>query len=190
MNRDYKTNLLLGVDAVMDKMAFDVGVIDLVEMTVDDVQAAVAAGVTSEALTQAFLDRLERYNPYYNAVITPNPTALDDARAIDRRRAAGGECEDNEATGHGEGCRGCGTRGEGVHDERFFSIGYAAASTKVRKCNHPPPLHRGFMGADPGAGPVQGKKHIRERRPVRDDARNEFVHHVRMGASVPAALGE
>ena len=73
----------------MDKVALGVGAIDLVEMTVDDAQVAFAAGVTSEALTQAFLDRLERYNPRYNAVITANPTALDDARAIDRRRAAG-----------------------------------------------------------------------------------------------------
>ena len=60
-----------------------------VEMTVADCQAAFAAGVTSEALTQAFLDRIERYNPTFNAFITMNANALDDARAIDRRRAAG-----------------------------------------------------------------------------------------------------
>jgi Asp-tRNA(Asn)/Glu-tRNA(Gln) amidotransferase A subunit family amidase len=77
------------VNPVMDKTALDIGAIDLVEMTVEDAQAAFAAGVTSEALTRAFMDRLEIYNPRYNAVITANPTALEDARAIDRRRAAG-----------------------------------------------------------------------------------------------------
>lgn len=62
---------------------------DLVEMTLEDAAAAFARGVTSEALTQAFLARIDKYNPRYNAIITMNPTALDDAREIDRRRAAG-----------------------------------------------------------------------------------------------------
>jgi len=62
----------------------------LVEMTVEQAQAGFAAGAfTSETLTQAFLDRIARYNPRYNAIIFPNPAALDDARAVDRRRAAG-----------------------------------------------------------------------------------------------------
>ncbi|MGO4128694.1 amidase [Inquilinus sp. YAF38] len=63
--------------------------IDPVEMTVADVQAAFARGATAEALAQAFLDRIARYNPRYVAVITPNPDALREAREIDRRRAAG-----------------------------------------------------------------------------------------------------
>lgn len=64
--------------------------IDQVELTVEQVQAGFASGAfTSEALTEAFLHRIERYNPHYNAIIFPNPAALDDARAIDRRRAAG-----------------------------------------------------------------------------------------------------
>lgn len=62
---------------------------DLVEMTLEDAAAAFARGVTSEALTKAFLARIESYNPRYNAIITMNPTALEDAREIDRRRAAG-----------------------------------------------------------------------------------------------------
>ena len=65
--------------------------IKLVEMTLEDAAAAFARGVTSEALTKAFLARIESYNPRYNAIITMNPTALDDAREIDRRRAAGEE---------------------------------------------------------------------------------------------------
>lgn len=62
---------------------------DPVEMTVADAQAALASGVTAEALAQAFLDRIATYNPYYNAIIVMNPDALDDARTIDKRRAAG-----------------------------------------------------------------------------------------------------
>jgi Asp-tRNA(Asn)/Glu-tRNA(Gln) amidotransferase A subunit family amidase len=64
--------------------------IDLVELTLEQVQSAFASGATtSEALTQAFLDRIATYNPHYNAIIFLNPDALADARAIDRRRAAG-----------------------------------------------------------------------------------------------------
>ena len=64
--------------------------IDIVELTVLGAQAAFASGATtSEALTQAFLDRIATYNPAYNAIIFLNPGALDDARAIDRRRADG-----------------------------------------------------------------------------------------------------
>ncbi len=64
--------------------------IDIVELTVEQVQAAFASGaITSEALTQAFLNRIAAYNPQYNAIVFMNPDALADARAIDRRRAAG-----------------------------------------------------------------------------------------------------
>ena len=64
--------------------------INLVELTVEQAQAAFASGaITSEALTQAFLDRIAEHNPHYNAIIFLNPDALADAREIDRRRAAG-----------------------------------------------------------------------------------------------------
>ena len=64
--------------------------IDLIELTVEQCQAAFAAGtITSEALTQAFLDRIAAYNPSLNAIIFLNPDALATARDIDRRRAAG-----------------------------------------------------------------------------------------------------
>ncbi len=63
---------------------------DIVEMTVAQVQAGFASGAfTCETLVQACLDRIAAYNPHYNAIIFANPAALDDARAIDRRRAAG-----------------------------------------------------------------------------------------------------
>ncbi len=64
--------------------------IDVVELTVEQVQAGFATGAfTCEALTQACLDRIAAYDANYNAIVFPNPAALDDARAIDRRRAAG-----------------------------------------------------------------------------------------------------
>lgn len=63
--------------------------VDIVEMTLADAADAFARGVTSEALTRAFLDRIEAYNPRYNALILMNPDALADARASDARRAAG-----------------------------------------------------------------------------------------------------
>ncbi len=63
--------------------------LDLVEITVERAQSAFAAGTTSEALTQAFLDRIAQFNPDYNAIIFLNPDALADARASDARRAAG-----------------------------------------------------------------------------------------------------
>ena len=64
--------------------------LDLVELTVEQVQKAFASGiVTSEALTQAFLDRIAEFNPRYTAIVFLNPNALADARASDQRRAAG-----------------------------------------------------------------------------------------------------
>ncbi len=62
---------------------------DLVEMTLEGAAGAFARGVTAEELAKAFLERIAAYNPRYNAIIIMNPTALDDAREIDRRRAAG-----------------------------------------------------------------------------------------------------
>ncbi len=66
--------------------------IDLVELTVEQVQQGFNSGAfTSESLTQAYLDRIAMFNPSYNAIVFLNPDALEDARAVDRRRAAGEE---------------------------------------------------------------------------------------------------
>jgi aspartyl-tRNA(Asn)/glutamyl-tRNA(Gln) amidotransferase subunit A len=62
---------------------------DLIEMTLAGAAAAFARNVTAEALTTAFLARIATYNPRYNAIIPLTPHALDEAREIDRRRAAG-----------------------------------------------------------------------------------------------------
>ena len=65
--------------------------IDLVELTTDDVQAGYAAGnFTAVELTQAFLDRIERYEPYYNAFISMNPDALITAAELDIEYASDG----------------------------------------------------------------------------------------------------
>ncbi len=65
------------------------GEIDVTELTIAEVQAGFAEGrFTSEALTLAHLERIEKYEPFYNAFTFMNPDALADARAIDA--AAGG----------------------------------------------------------------------------------------------------
>jgi Asp-tRNA(Asn)/Glu-tRNA(Gln) amidotransferase A subunit family amidase len=75
---------------IMDAHPLTETEINLVEMTVAQVQAGFASGAfTSEALTRACLDRIAKLNPHYNALILMNPAALDDAREIDRRRKAG-----------------------------------------------------------------------------------------------------
>jgi Asp-tRNA(Asn)/Glu-tRNA(Gln) amidotransferase A subunit family amidase len=64
--------------------------IDVVELTVEDVQSAFASHrYTARKLAETFLARIATYNPGYNAIITFNPNALREADEIDRRRAAG-----------------------------------------------------------------------------------------------------
>ncbi len=64
--------------------------LDLAELTVEQVQAGFASrAFTAETLTEGSLDRIAACNPRYNAIIFLNPEALADARAIDKRRAAG-----------------------------------------------------------------------------------------------------
>lgn len=65
----------------------------VVALTLPELADALAAGkVTSEALTRAYLDRIEsvdRSGPKLQSVLSVNPDALDQARASDRRRASG-----------------------------------------------------------------------------------------------------
>lgn len=61
--------------------------IDLVELTVEQVQVGLADGAfTCENLTKTFLDRIAALNPCYNAILLVNPAVLAEARVIDRRR--------------------------------------------------------------------------------------------------------
>ena len=62
----------------------DAAVIDVVDLTAEQIQADYAAGkYTAVELTQAFLDRIGQYEPTYNAWITLNPKVLEEAAAID-----------------------------------------------------------------------------------------------------------
>jgi amidase len=64
--------------------------IELDKLTVEAVQAGFAAGTfTAEQLARACFERIERDNAKYNALIFLNPDAVEDAREIDARRAAG-----------------------------------------------------------------------------------------------------
>ncbi|HEY0947552.1 MAG TPA: amidase family protein [Opitutaceae bacterium] len=67
--------------------------LDLTSATIADLQAAMAEGtLTSEKLTGHYLARIAAYDkqgPTINAVITLNPHALDEAKALDAERKAG-----------------------------------------------------------------------------------------------------
>jgi len=67
---------------------------DLATATVADLNAAFEANaLTSEQLTQLYLNRIAAYDkqgPKINAIITLNPAALDEARALDAERKAKG----------------------------------------------------------------------------------------------------
>jgi amidase len=66
----------------------------LTSASIADINAAFAAGaLTSEKLTQLYLARIEAYEkngPKLHAIITLNPRALDEARALDAERKAKG----------------------------------------------------------------------------------------------------
>ncbi len=64
--------------------------IPVADLTIQDLQAGYAsAAYTAEEVTQAFLNRIEEYEPSYNAFTFIAEDALAQARAIDKRRAAG-----------------------------------------------------------------------------------------------------
>ncbi|MFB2556377.1 amidase [Herbiconiux liangxiaofengii] len=67
---------------------------DVVEASIAELRAALETGrATSVELVTAYLERIDAYDrggPRLNAVVVPNPHALDEARASDERRRAGG----------------------------------------------------------------------------------------------------
>lgn len=64
--------------------------VDVFGLTIAEVQAGFASGkFSAEDLARSCLEHVCRYNKTYNAIVFLNPSALDDARAIDSRRAAG-----------------------------------------------------------------------------------------------------
>lgn len=59
----------------------------MIEADITRLQAALESGsITSEQLVQAYLDRIDRYDPGINAILEINPNALQIARALDRER--------------------------------------------------------------------------------------------------------
>ncbi len=66
---------------------------DVVEASIADLRRALEAGeTTSEELVTAYLARIDAYDaagPRLNAVVVRNPSALEEARASDERRARG-----------------------------------------------------------------------------------------------------
>lgn len=63
---------------------------DPTSFTITQTLSALESGrLTSRGLTQKYLARIRRYEPYYNAFTQMNPDALHDARVSDRRRARG-----------------------------------------------------------------------------------------------------
>jgi amidase len=69
------------------------GPVDVVELSAQDAQVAMAAGtLTSRTLTRSYLDRIARIDhagPTLNSVIEVNPDALKEADAMDAERRAG-----------------------------------------------------------------------------------------------------
>ena len=66
--------------------------IDLMDATIADLQAEMTAGhVTSEQLTQMYIDRIRAYDEKLklNSIISINPAALKDAATLDAERKEG-----------------------------------------------------------------------------------------------------
>ena len=64
--------------------------LNLETLTIASISKGMADGTfTAEALARASLDQVAKLNGTYNAIILENPEALETARQIDKRRAAG-----------------------------------------------------------------------------------------------------
>jgi amidase len=65
--------------------------LDLQSATIAELNAAIDAGaLSSEKLVQLYLARIQAYEPKLHAVITLNPKALDEAKALDAERKTKG----------------------------------------------------------------------------------------------------
>ncbi|MDR3415137.1 MAG: amidase family protein [Nevskia sp.] len=88
-----KSALALALFLSLAAQAANAATLNLETATIADVEAAYKTGkVTAVQVTQAYLDRIAAYDkagPKINAVITLNPKALDEARALDAERKAG-----------------------------------------------------------------------------------------------------
>src|SRR5580692_5624448 len=93
--RDFVTGVsALSLAAAASEVAFArERAFDPTEQSFNALQAAMATGVVSaETLTAAYFDRIARYDqhgPQHRSVLSVNPKALADARALDQERKAG-----------------------------------------------------------------------------------------------------
>ena len=86
------TVLLLALTLASTAPATSAATLDLTTATIADLQAAFKAGLTSEKLMEAYLARVAAYDqqgPTIDSIITLNPHALAEAKALDAERAAG-----------------------------------------------------------------------------------------------------
>jgi amidase len=85
--------LVIGHSSLATSVELRAAQFDLATATIADVNAAFAKGaLTSEKLTALYLARITAYDqqgPILNTVITLNPKALDEAKALDAERKAG-----------------------------------------------------------------------------------------------------
>lgn len=64
--------------------AYDKAVIDINNLSIKEIQNYVDKGyLTYEKITKLYLDRIDAYNKKYNAIITINEKALDEAKELD-----------------------------------------------------------------------------------------------------------
>ena len=87
-----KTAGALSLAASAGELAWRPGTFDPTEQTIASLQRSLVSGaVTSEALTEAYLGRIARFDhhgPEYRSVLALNPDALNAARALDAERKA------------------------------------------------------------------------------------------------------
>ncbi len=72
--------------------ALNAAELDITKATIADLQAAYTKGLTSEKVTAAYLARIAAYDqqgPTLDSIITLNPKALAEAKALDAERKAG-----------------------------------------------------------------------------------------------------
>lgn len=82
--------LLTGGLASLLKPTASAAGFDFVEATIPQLQAAMASGqITSAALTEGYIKRIQSLNPTLHAVIEVNPNALAIAASLDNQRRAG-----------------------------------------------------------------------------------------------------
>eukprot|EP00894_Picocystis_sp_ML_P000465 jgi/Pico_ML_1/50982/g2092.t1 len=85
------STMLRAALVLLGLLALASGDIDVVELTATQVQEAYEQGeYTAEELTMAFLERIEMYEPVYNAFVYLNPNAVETAKALDKEYAASG----------------------------------------------------------------------------------------------------